>query len=117
MLPRALLYVAGCLWLCAPAAWAQEPQPQATEKPGMNVYPADDAERPKFPRVYPGAPPLMPHGAGALQVKLKNNECLDCHTPPESHFFNPFTGKKTPEKVIRFNCVQCHVPQALEATP
>ena len=112
---KRLALVAGALLLLTASVPAQQQPPGiAPCKPGMNVYPSDEAYRPKFPRAYPGAPPVLPHGAAATQVKLKENECIDCHTPPESHYFNPYTGKKTPDKVVRFYCTQCRVPQAGE---
>ncbi len=91
-----------------------------------------------LPRAYPTAPPQIPHNIDAfVPITAKNNACRGCHdkpadwgkpkqkgmpTPiPESHYVDPayghpeagLPGKR--QKVLsnsRYNCVQCHVPQA-----
>ncbi|MCR8678315.1 MULTISPECIES: nitrate reductase cytochrome c-type subunit [Campylobacter] len=78
-----------------------------------------------FERSYENAPPLIPHSLdGLLPITLESNACLTCHTievakemgtipAPQSHYMYLSTGKKTKEiNTERFNCVQCHVPQA-----
>lgn len=79
----------------------------------------------KFQRSYENAPPLIPHSIdGLLPITTDNNQCLGCHLPdvaqevgatpiPPTHFIDFRTGKKLDHlSDERFNCVQCHVPQA-----
>ena len=78
-----------------------------------------------YERSYENAPPLIPHSLeGLLPSTIDSNMWLTCHTPdtakdmgtipaPQSHYMYLSTGKKTVElNMERFNCVQCHVPQA-----
>ncbi|MCI5540204.1 MAG: nitrate reductase cytochrome c-type subunit [Campylobacter lanienae] len=78
-----------------------------------------------FERSYENAPPLIPHSLdGLLPITIESNACLSCHDvgvakdmgiipAPQSHYMYLSTGKKTKElNKERFNCVQCHVPQA-----
>ena len=92
---------------------------------------SDPGERPSLPRVYPGAPPIIPHGvADLLPITREQNLCLDCHlvkekvkgepTPiPQSHFVDL---RNSPGRVgeevagARYNCVACHV-SLTEAAP
>ena len=85
-----------------------------------------------LPRAYPGAPPQVPHDiSGFLPITMQSNMCVSCHdqptqwgkkreqgmpTPiPPSHYTDM---RNAPGKVAqhlvnaRFNCNQCHVPQA-----
>lgn len=118
----------------APSAPAAQPsQPVAlsklsTGKPGMNTWPHDDPGTTKvLPRIYPGAPPRIPHNAVDFNVTRADNDCAYCHVAgaefadghaatkiPPSHFINGFTGDTREDAVvgIRYNCRQCHVPQA-----
>ena len=102
-------------------------------RPGMNRWSgrAPGSAKP-LPRPYPGAPPLVPHGVEGLAITREANGCLDCHLDgtdlggghvatkaPPSHFTNPLT-KETPAGAVagmRYNCLQCHAPQAEGATP
>lgn len=97
-------------------------------RPGINVYPAaDPGETTPLDRVYEGAPPLIPHNVEGLSVDRSTNDCLDCHLEgdevddghvatavPRSHFINEFTNEALEGMVVgmRYNCIQCHVPQA-----
>jgi len=79
----------------------------------------------KFARSYENAPPLIPHSVdGLLPITRKNNACLGCHMPnvaksmgatpiPKTHFMD-FRSQKMLDHLAqqRFNCSQCHVPQA-----
>jgi nitrate reductase cytochrome c-type subunit len=72
-------------------------------------------------------------GEGAREtINRDENECLDCHLEgvevekgrrapkvPPSHFRNDHTGEVKTNMVvgIRYNCTQCHVPQADEEPP
>ncbi len=78
-----------------------------------------------FERSYENAPPLIPHSVdGLLPITKANNACLGCHMPevapsvkatpiPPTHFMDFRTQKKLDHLAQqRFNCSQCHVPQA-----
>jgi len=93
---------------------------------------AQPGESKVLPRAYPGAPPQIPHAIGDfLPITAQNNMCIACHalpdqwgkkreqgmaTPiPPSHYTDL---RNAPDKVTdhlinaRYNCNQCHVPQA-----
>jgi nitrate reductase cytochrome c-type subunit len=102
----------------------------AIGQPGMNIYPTSQpGETKKLERPYKGAPPLIPHSIKGLEITRSTNHCLGCHSEgievekghiatkvPPSHYVNEYTGQQTKEQVIglRFNCLQCHVPQSQE---
>lgn len=79
----------------------------------------------KFARSYENAPPLIPHSVdGMLPITKNNNACTSCHMPevaksvgatpvPKTHFMD-FRSQKMLDHLAqqRFNCSQCHVPQA-----
>lgn len=104
-----------------------------TGQPGANRYTdqAPGSTRP-LPRPYPGAPPLIPHSIDGLSVTRASNDCLSCHLDgtevaeghsatkvPASHFTNPYTQETKQGEVVgtRYNCLQCHAPQAVGAVP
>lgn len=77
-------------------------------------------------RSYPTAPPMITHSIeGMLPITQENNMCKDCHVQPEevgkkvapgmpipapaSHYVDL---KKGEFYMGRWNCVQCHRPQA-----
>jgi len=81
-------------------------------------------ERPVLPRVYPGAPPSIPHGvADLLPITREQNMCLACHqleekeeglpTPiPKSHYVDLRNAEAQPRDTVagaRYICVTCHV--------
>jgi len=84
----------------------------------------------KFERAYENAPPMIPHSVeGLLPITLHQNACLNCHdpkvaksagAPPVSpthfiDFFQLIKGKVVKMNKLdpaRWNCVQCHAPQA-----
>jgi len=81
----------------------------------------------KIPTSYHTAPPMIPHKVkNMLPITIHNNECLACHMPnhakqlgihsiPKDHFVDTFeNGRKTGSRIAgsRFNCTQCHAPQA-----
>jgi nitrate reductase cytochrome c-type subunit len=94
-----------------------------TGQPGMNYYPSiipgdsNNLERP-----YEMAPPPVPHDVSAYKITRTENTCLEaCHLEgleqvPSSHRINEHTGKVEKETVTgtRYNCLQCHLPQADE---
>lgn len=69
-------------------------------------------------RAFLNAPPQIPHSTeGLLPIKKESNACVACHLPavaaavnatsiPDSHM------KGDDLSNARFNCSQCHVPQA-----
>ncbi len=86
---------------------------------------ADPTSSGVLPRAYDGAPPQVPHSiADFVPIKPDSNMCQACHMQPDN------IGKKTkgeptplpishyePDKAgvmdaARYNCTQCHTPQA-----
>jgi cytochrome c-type protein NapB len=79
-----------------------------------------------FKKSFVTAPPMIPHSVqGMVPIKIKNNQCLGCHMPktakamgitaiPADHFVDNFEGDKKVKRIAgsRFNCTQCHAPQA-----
>ncbi len=82
----------------------------------------------RLPRAYENAPPQIPHSIeGLVPITLGNNACLSCHLPGvaenvgatpmspthiQMDLFTKSEGKKVPVDPARYNCTQCHVPQA-----
>ena len=79
----------------------------------------------RIERAFDNAPPMIPHSTeGLLPITRDNNMCTGCHLPevakamgatpvPKSHFVNLRTNEKLDHLYQgRFNCSQCHVPQA-----
>ena len=111
-----------------PSSDVYSPKLLATGSAGMNDWSAPqpgEAEVQK--RTYPIAPPVVPHSIEEYKIGGDQNDCMGCHEQgvemskghvatkiPESHRVNPFTGEKVKSGVVgmRYNCVQCHVPQA-----
>ncbi len=72
------------------------------------------------------APPMIPHSVnGMVPITIKNNACLSCHMPqnakalgviavPKDHLVDNFENGKHLNRIAgsRFNCTQCHAPQA-----
>lgn len=86
----------------------------------------------KIDRSYTNAPPMIPHEIkDLLPITIKNNQCISCHgretakdmkvsmpnlTPiPDTHY-RDLRSKDQHDlghlAGARFNCVQCHAPQA-----
>jgi len=80
-----------------------------------------------FQKSFVTAPPMIPHNVeGMVPIKIGSNQCLGCHMPqpakalgitaiPKDHFVDNFKkGKKVGVKLTgaRYNCTQCHAPQA-----
>ena len=79
-------------------------------------------------RTFSTQPPVIPHAVENFdEINLEGNQCLDCHSAAtyqkkkapkigDSPFLDR-EGKKQPEATgVRYNCVQCHVPQ-VDAPP
>ncbi|MFA5353023.1 MAG: nitrate reductase cytochrome c-type subunit [Thermodesulfovibrionales bacterium] len=85
----------------------------------------------RIQRSFDNSPPLIPHDlTGMLPIAETNNICLGCHMPdtakamgaipiPKSHFVDFETHEDLKGKLDgkRYNCMQCHVPQADTAPP
>ncbi|MFC3848086.1 nitrate reductase cytochrome c-type subunit [Helicobacter baculiformis] len=84
-------------------------------------------ESQRFERAYENAPPMIPHDTtGLLPITKESNQCLGCHAPdvassvgatpvPKSHLFDFRNNHPTKDGNVsdaRFNCTQCHAPQA-----
>ncbi len=101
-----------------------------TAPPPVEFPKEPPGEAKRFTRAYENAPPMIPHSVeGLLPITKDNNACLGCHMPDvakdtgatpisPTHFIDFF---RLPEgKIVklqdldpaRFNCSQCHAPQA-----
>ncbi|WP_066389233.1 nitrate reductase cytochrome c-type subunit [Helicobacter himalayensis] len=89
----------------------------------FNDAPAGESQ--KIERAFENAPPLIPHDIeGMTPLTQQDNQCITCHDPavakdmgatpvPSSHMFDLRASKKMSTiSDSRFNCTQCHVPQA-----
>jgi len=103
---------------------------EETPPPPVEYTKAPPGQSQRFERSYQNAPPLIPHSVeGLLPITKDNNACLNCHDPKvaktmgatpisPTHYID--FGKLPEGKVVklshidpaRWNCVQCHVPQA-----
>lgn len=75
----------------------------------------------KIARTFQQQPPVIPHAVENFdEITSEENQCLDCHGPAnyvkknapklgDSHFLDKAMTKYS---TARYNCVQCHVPQA-----
>jgi cytochrome c-type protein NapB len=78
-----------------------------------------------LPRMFPGAPPRIPHGiADFVPITRTDNQCLDCHdraragesgavAVPASHYRDLRRAPGQPRETVagaRYVCVSCHVP-------
>jgi len=102
-------------------------------EPKVSHYPATPPGESKLlPRAYLGAPPQVPHDiSDFLPITAESNMCLACHDQPELRGKKRETGavvpipashyadhRRAPKTVTgnlvkaRYNCNQCHVPQA-----
>lgn len=96
-------------------------------KPAKGVYPKNSpGKSTRFERAFENSPPLISHDISSMvPVTAASNMCVACHMPeaakmtgavavPKTHLTDPLTGKSLGGKLDggRFNCLQCHVPQA-----
>lgn len=82
-------------------------------------------------RAFENAPPMIPHDLeGLIPITKDMNMCVTCHMPdvakdagatplPKSHFYSIRNNKDLADKLSddRFNCTQCHAPQANVTVP
>ena len=100
---------------------------QLTEQdvlPNMTKYVGKTpGEQEKIVRSYEQQPPLIPHKIEGYRIDFKVNRCLDCHDRPffkeenapkigDSHYRDREGKELTHIWMGRYNCNQCHVPQA-----
>lgn len=98
--------------------------------PPVEFPKAPPGQAKRFERAYENAPPMIPHSVeGLLPITKDNNACLGCHDPKVAKgvgatpvspthfidFFQLIKGKVVKLNKLdpaRWNCVQCHAPQA-----
>ncbi len=77
----------------------------------------------RFERAYRQQPPLVPHKVSGYQIDLRVNQCIACHDWPknveyeapkisETHYVDRNNIRLDHVSRERWNCNQCHVPQA-----
>jgi len=107
--------------------------PSVFDIPTPTAYSYSDAKpgyNDRLKRAWEGAPPQIPHKVDEyLPVIAEDNQCLDCHDKPRyiGRPLNKDRSKKNKSPMskehyadasleeidgARFNCTQCHVPQA-----
>lgn len=80
-------------------------------------------EQEKLARSFEQQPPLIPHKIDGYRIDFKVNRCLECHDRPffkeenapkigDSHYRDRDGKELTHIWMGRYNCNQCHVPQA-----
>lgn len=81
----------------------------------------------RIPRAYDNAPPMIPHDISAFgEITKDSNACVGCHMPevakavgaiavPPTHLTNLRTNTDLKGELYqgRYNCTQCHAPQAV----
>ncbi len=96
------------------------------EKPYTYKGTAPGAGNKRIPRAYDNAPPMIPHDISDLPIiTQEENTCTSCHMPevapsvgaisiPPSHLTNLRNMKDLKGELYqgRWNCTQCHAPQA-----
>ena len=98
--------------------------------PPVEFPKAPPGQAKRFQRAYENAPPMIPHSVeGLLPITKDHNACLGCHDPKVAKsigatpvspthfidFFQLIKGKVVKLNKLdpaRWNCVQCHAPQA-----
>ncbi len=97
------------------------------DKPYAYKGTAPGAGNKRIPRSFDNAPPMIPHDISELPIiSQEENVCTSCHMPdvapsvgaiaiPKSHLTNlrNMTDLKGELYQGRWNCTQCHAPQAV----
>ena len=92
---------------------------------GEDPMPGDKNKR--IPRAYDNAPPMIPHDISSfVPITQDSNACIGCHMPeaakavgaisvPRTHLTNLRKNEDLKCELYqgRYNCVQCHAPQAV----
>lgn len=87
---------------------------------------ADPSTSGVLPRAYIGAPPQVPHSLdGLIPITRASNACISCHQQPDQVGKKKVKGQPTALPAThytdvknnalhmgRYNCTQCHTPQA-----
>lgn len=87
---------------------------------------ADPSTSGVLPRAYIGAPPQVPHSLdGLIPITRDSNACISCHQQPDQVGKKKVKGQPTALPAThytdvknnalhmgRYNCTQCHTPQA-----
>lgn len=108
---------------------------------GFEYISTPAGESTNIERSFENAPPLISHDVeGMMEITTDLNMCISCHLPelaeplnatamPRSHFLGMMTSQDLGGKVVgykdlgdvmdeaRYNCNQCHVPQAVGLKP
>ncbi|ADR33354.1 periplasmic nitrate reductase small subunit (cytochrome c-type protein) [Sulfuricurvum kujiense DSM 16994] len=96
------------------------------EKPYVYKGTAPGAGNKRIPRAYDNCPPMIPHDINELPIiTQEENSCISCHMPdvassvgaiaiPKTHMTNLRNMKDLKGELYqgRWNCTQCHAPQA-----
>lgn len=96
------------------------------EKPYTYKGTAPGAGNKRIPRTYDNQPPMIPHDISELPIiTQEENTCTSCHMPdvapsvgavpiPKSHLTNLRKMEDLKGQLYqgRWNCTQCHAPQA-----
>lgn len=96
------------------------------EKPYTYKGTAPGAGNKRIPRTYDNQPPMIPHDISELPIiTQEENTCISCHMPdvassvgavplPKSHLTNLRKMEDLKGELYqgRWNCTQCHAPQA-----
>ncbi|MGZ5208539.1 MAG: nitrate reductase cytochrome c-type subunit [Sulfuricurvum sp.] len=97
------------------------------DKPYVYKGTAPGAGNKRIPRAYDNCPPMIPHDISELPIiSQEENVCTSCHMPdvaasvgaisiPKTHLTNlrNMTDLKGALYQGRWNCTQCHAPQAV----
>jgi cytochrome c-type protein NapB len=92
---------------------------------GKDPGPGDKNKR--IPRAYDNAPPMIPHDISSFgEITKDSNACIGCHLPeaakavgaisvPKTHLTNLRKNEDLKGELYqgRYNCTQCHAPQAV----
>ncbi|MGE5027079.1 MAG: nitrate reductase cytochrome c-type subunit [Betaproteobacteria bacterium] len=120
-----VLFVASCA--TPPADVRGLRSNQLTEQdvvPTMTQYVGKTpGEQERIARNFEQQPPLIPHKIDGYRIDFKANRCLECHDRPffkeekapkigDSHYRDREGKELTHIWMGRYNCTQCHVPQA-----
>ena len=114
--------------LCAPQVSAEEVESLRNgvglENDSLQAEPIRwQDDRQPIPRDYVQQPPLIPHSIEGYRINLKFNKCLTCHSwanyqqshatkISQTHFEDRAGDVHANVAARRYNCTQCHVPQA-----
>lgn len=122
----AVLFIASCASTPAETPRGLRPNQLTAQDlvPAMTEYVGKTpGEQKTIARSFEQQPPLIPHKADGYNINFKVNRCLECHDKPfykeekapkigDSHYKNSEGKAMDKISMARYNCNQCHVPQA-----